>query len=78
MKILSKISRGKPTHYYEIQIDTKKNGGYRAAVDLLARIRSLATKGDQPQLFSQLLATVMTEHGRKRNLMALIDKKRWS
>lgn len=60
------------------QIDTKKNGGYRAAVDLLARIRSLATKGDQPQLFSQLLATVMTEHGRKRNLMALIDKKRWS
>ncbi len=60
------------------QIDTKKNGGYRAAVDLLARIRTLATKGDQPQLFSQLLATVMTEHGRKRNLMALIDKKRWS
>ncbi|MFO0900765.1 MAG: DNA topoisomerase VI subunit B [Pirellulales bacterium] len=25
VKILSKISRGKPTHYYEIQIDTKKN-----------------------------------------------------
>ncbi len=60
------------------QIDTKKNGGYRAAVDLLARIRTLATKGDQPQLFSRLLATVIAEHGRKRNLMALIDKKRWS
>lgn len=60
------------------QIETKKNGGYRAAVDLLARIRTLATKGDQPQLFSRLLATVMAEHGRKRNLMALIDKKRWS
>jgi DNA topoisomerase-6 subunit B len=25
VKILSKVSRGKPTHYYEIQIDTKKN-----------------------------------------------------
>jgi len=25
VKIISKISRGKPTHYYEIQIDTKKN-----------------------------------------------------
>ena len=60
------------------QIDTKKNGGYRAAVDLLARIRTLATKGDQPQLFSRLLATVIAEHGRKRNLMALIDKKRWT
>ena len=25
IKILSKISKRKPTHYYEIQIDTKKN-----------------------------------------------------
>ena len=60
------------------QIDTRKSGGYRAAVDLLARIRTLATKGDQPQLFSRLLATVVAEHGRKRNLMAFIDKNRWA
>ena len=25
IKILSKVSKRKPTHYYEIQIDTKKN-----------------------------------------------------
>lgn len=60
------------------QIDSKNSGGYRSAVDLLARIRTLATKGDQPQLFSRLLTTVVAEHGRKRNLMALIDKKRWT
>ncbi len=60
------------------QIDTKKNGGYRAAVDLLGRIRTLATKAGQPQRFTELLAAVRVEHARKRNLMALIDKKRWT
>jgi uncharacterized Zn finger protein len=60
------------------QIDTKKNGGYRTAVELLARIRTLATKGGEPQRFTALLAAVTAEHGRKRNLMALIDKKRWT
>lgn len=60
------------------QIDTKKNGGYRAAVDLLARIRTLATRAGEPQRFSELLAAVTAEHARKRNLMALIDKKRWT
>lgn len=59
------------------QIDTKKNGGYRAAVDLLARIRTLATKAGEPQRFTDLLAAVTAEHARKRNLMALVDKKRW-
>lgn len=59
------------------QIDTKKNGGYRAAVDLLARIRALADQAGEPERFSELLASVTTEHGRKRNLMALIDRKRW-
>jgi uncharacterized Zn finger protein len=59
------------------QIDTKKNGGYRAAVELLARIRTLATNADEPQRFTDLLTTITTEHARKRNLMALIDKKGW-
>ncbi len=59
------------------QIDTKKNHGYRAAVDLLARIRTLATKAGEPERFTDLLAAVTTEHARKRNLIALIDKKRW-
>lgn len=60
------------------QIDTKKNAGYRAAVDLLARIRTLASKAGEPQRFTDLLASVSAEHARKRNLMALIDKKRWT
>lgn len=60
------------------QIDTKTNGGYRAAVDLLARIRTLATKAGEPKHFTELLAAVTAEHARKRNLMALIDKKRWT
>jgi uncharacterized Zn finger protein len=59
-------------------IETKKNGGYRAAVDLLSRIRTLTAKAGEPQRFTELLAAVTAEHGRKRNLMALIEKKRWS
>lgn len=60
------------------QIDTKNNGGYRAAVDLLARIRTLTAKAGEPQRFTDFLASIKDEHGRKRNLMALIDKKRWT
>ena len=60
------------------QIDTKKNSGYRAAVDLLTRIRTLADKAGQPEYFTKLLASVTTEHARKRNLLALIDNKRWT
>lgn len=59
------------------QLDTKTNGGYRAAVDLLDRIRVLAAAADEPQRFTDLLTSVTTEHARKRNLVALIDKKRW-
>ncbi|MBA3652862.1 MAG: hypothetical protein H0W70_01560 [Actinobacteria bacterium] len=57
------------------QIETKNNGGYRSAVDLLARIRTLAAKAGEPQRFTELLAAVTAEHARKRNLMALITKK---
>lgn len=60
------------------EIDTKNNRGYRTAVDLLARIRTLATTAGEPQHFTELLARVSAKHGRKRNLMALIDKKRWT
>lgn len=60
------------------QIDMKNNGGYRSAVDLLGRIRTLATKAGEPERFGDLLATVTTDHARKRNLMAMIAKKRWS
>ncbi|HEY3924177.1 MAG TPA: SWIM zinc finger family protein [Acidothermaceae bacterium] len=59
-------------------IDTKKNGGYRTAVELLGRIRTLATNAGEPQRFRELLAAVSAEHGRKRNLMALIDERGWT
>lgn len=59
------------------QIDTKKNGGYRNAVDYLERIRRLAIAGGEPQRFDRLLVAVRVKHKPKRNLMALLDKKGW-
>lgn len=59
------------------QIEVKKNGAYRQAVDLLARIRRLAREADEPERFTGLLEGVRAEHSRKRNLMQLIDRKGW-
>jgi uncharacterized Zn finger protein len=59
------------------QIDTKKNGGYRAAVDYLARIRKLAGGAGRPERFDELLADVRVKHKPKRNLMALLDQRGW-
>lgn len=59
------------------QIQAKNNRAYRQAVDLLARIRRLARRADQPQRFTGILERIRSEHGRKRNLMALIDRKGW-
>jgi hypothetical protein len=58
-------------------IEAKKNATYRQAVDLLSRIRRLARQADQPQRFADMLQRVRVEHGRKRNLMKLIDEKGW-
>ncbi|MCU1462035.1 MAG: hypothetical protein JWO37_2110 [Acidimicrobiales bacterium] len=58
-------------------IDEKNNRGYRAAVDLLARIGALAQSAGEPALFEDVLVSVRSEHGRKRNLMALIDERHW-
>lgn len=59
------------------QIDTKKNGGYRSAVDHLARIRTLADAAGRPERFEDLLAEVRVKHKPKRNLMALLDQLGW-
>jgi uncharacterized Zn finger protein len=59
------------------KIETRSNDGYRRAVDLLARIRTLVTQAGHPERFDELLAEVRTVHKPKRNLMALIDKKGW-
>jgi len=58
-------------------VDRKKNRAYRAAVDLLGRIRVLADRAGQPERFTVLLERVRTEHRAKRNLKALLDDKGW-
>ncbi len=58
-------------------IEAKKNATYRQAVDLLSRIRRLARQADEPQRFEDILERIRAEHGRKRNLMKLIDQKGW-
>lgn len=58
-------------------IETKKNATYRQAVDLLSRIRRLARQADEPQRFEDTLERIRAEHGRKRNLMKLIEQKGW-
>ena len=60
-----------------IQIDTKKNRGYQAAVELLERIQRLTDQTGQPDRFQQLVVAVRAEHGRKRNLIALMEKEGW-
>jgi tetratricopeptide (TPR) repeat protein len=60
-----------------VQIEIKKNQAYRQAVAMLARIRRLARHADQPQRFEDILRRVRDEHGRKRNLMKLLDQKGW-
>ena len=58
-------------------IDTKKNRGYETGVTYLAKIRQLAQQAGEPSIFTTLLAEVRTAHKPKRNLMALLDRKRW-
>lgn len=58
-------------------VDEKTNAGYQQAVALLGRIRRLADRAGQPQRFEDILHRLRTEHGRKRNLMQLIDEKGW-
>lgn len=58
-------------------VEDKNNAAYRQAVELLGRIRRLANQAEQPQRFDDILHRLRTEHGRKRNLMQLIDEKGW-
>lgn len=62
----------------ERQIDTKTSQGYRAAVDLMARVRRLDERAGRPERFFGFIARVRAEHGRKRNLMALFETKGWT
>jgi len=59
------------------QIDHKKKETYRTAVELLARVRRLASSAGHPERFDELLRRARIEHKAKRNLQALLDKKKW-
>ena len=58
-------------------IDQKKTPAYRSAVDLMSRIRRLATASGQPDRFAAVLERVRVEHRAKRNLKKLLDDKGW-
>jgi uncharacterized Zn finger protein len=59
------------------EIDRKNRNAYLAAVDLLARIRSLADAAGQPKRFEEVIARVRTEHRAKRSLMGMLDDEGW-
>ena len=58
-------------------LETKRNGGYEAAVKLLVRIRALMIRLDRLQDFPTYLTSVRVTHGRKRNFTKLLDQARW-
>lgn len=58
-------------------IDRKKNDAYAAAVDLMARVKTLSTDAGDPDRFTRLLADVRRIHKPKRNLMALLNRRGW-
>jgi len=58
-------------------IDQKNKESYREAVKLMRKINSLMEKIGRGGEFPRYITTVRTKHGRKRNLMKLLDKEKW-
>ena len=58
-------------------INRKKPNQYKVAVELMNRIRRLATEAGMPQRFDALLKRVCAEHKAKRRLKAELDKMGW-
>jgi tetratricopeptide (TPR) repeat protein len=58
-------------------VDQKNKESYREAVELMRKINSLMEKIDQGGKFPRFITTVRTKHGRKRNLMKLLDREKW-
>jgi len=58
-------------------IDRKKADQYQSAVDLMARVSSLADSAGEPDRFASLLARVRTEHKAKRRPPSLLDAQGW-
>lgn len=60
-----------------VLIDQKKKGAYRAAVDLMSRIKILSVAAGAPERFEEVLHRARTEHRAKRNLRAMLDEQGW-
>lgn len=61
----------------ECTLRTADDRAYREAVALLKRIRAAMVRAGRANEFPPLLANVRTTHGRRRNLLRLLDGERW-
>ncbi|CAN5161961.1 SWIM zinc finger family protein [soil metagenome] len=68
-----------PIYQREVEqlIDRKNNKTYAEAVKLLGHVRDLFGRAGRPDEFIRYAAEVRASHKAKRNLMALLDAKRW-
>ncbi len=58
-------------------IGAKNNDAYRQAVETMAHVQKLMRAAAQPDAFEPYAAGVRTRHKPKRNLMKLLDARRW-
>ncbi len=58
-------------------IDQKNRRGYEEAVELMLVVRELTARLGRDDEFSEYLATLRSEHKRKRSLMTLLDQAQW-
>ncbi|MFQ5693098.1 MAG: hypothetical protein ACE5IM_08660, partial [Nitrospinota bacterium] len=61
----------------EAAIGRKNDEAYREAVGLLRKVRGLMLRLGRRAEFAECLAGIRAAHGRKRNLMKLLDRARW-
>ena len=58
-------------------IGAKNNDAYRQAVEMMAHVAKLMRVGAQPHAFAPYVAGVRARHKPKRNLMTLLDDRKW-
>jgi uncharacterized Zn finger protein len=58
-------------------IAAKNNDAYRRAVETMAHVQKLMRAAAQPDAFGPYAAGVRARHKPKRNLMKLLDARRW-
>ena len=61
----------------ERSIEGRSNDAYRQAVELMAHVAKLMRAAGQPDAFPPYASGVRTRHRAKRNLVKLLDDRRW-